>query len=172
MCVSITYYRSHTLTSTLFLLHHLLCLTCKHPRPHSYSQTLPNSNSLPNSHTLPNSYSTPLPPTLLQFITIHLLTSDLAKYPRACSQCSAPKHLAFKPTFPQKTQTLFSREVKDLVILPILKEICKLRQNERPAMLNSLWEHLTSKVYHFFAKNATSLIWFNCSWKENYVFFS
>jgi len=72
----------------------------------------------------------------------------------------------------KKQQKLFSREVKELVILPLLQEICKLRQNERPAMLKSLWEHLTSKVYHFFAKNVTSLIWFNCSWKENYVFFS
>ena len=43
---------------------------------------------------------------------------------RACSQCSAPKHLTFNPTFPRK-QKLFSREGKDLVILPLLQEICK-----------------------------------------------
>jgi len=42
----------------------------------------------------------------------------------ACSQCSAPKHLTFNPTFPRK-QKLFSREGKDLVILPLLQEICK-----------------------------------------------
>jgi len=42
----------------------------------------------------------------------------------ACSQCSAPKHLTFNPTFPRK-QKLFSREDKDLVILPLLQEICK-----------------------------------------------
>jgi len=42
----------------------------------------------------------------------------------ACSQCSAPKHLTFNPTFPRK-QKLFFREAKDLVILPLLQENCK-----------------------------------------------
>jgi len=47
---------------------------------------------------------------------------------RSCSQCSALKHLTFNPTYPQK-QKLFSGDVKDLVILPLLQEICKDKMN-------------------------------------------
>jgi len=60
---------------------------------------------------------------VLQF-SLSELSDQLIQYFWACSQCSAPKHITFNPTFPRK-QKLFSREGKDLVIFPLLQEICK-----------------------------------------------
>jgi len=92
-------------------------------------------------------------------------------YSGACSQCSAPKHLTFNPTFPQ-IQNLFSREGKGLVILPLLQEICKDKMKGLLCCNSLTGTIYLPKYTTFWPKNVTFLIWFKCRWKENYVFFS
>ena len=69
----------------------------------------------------------------------------------ACSQCSAPKHLTFNPIFPQK-QKMFSRVVEDLVILPLLQEICKDKIRDLICWIFSLGSFIFQNIPLFHLK--------------------
>jgi len=77
---------------------------------------------------------------------------DQAQKVRTCLHCSAPKHLTFNPTFPQK-QKLFSRKVKDLVILPLLQEICKDKMRGLLCKIVSLGAFIFQNIALFRQKN-------------------
>ena len=89
------------------------------------------------------------------------VTPTTLLYRWACSQCSAPKHLTFNPTFPQK-QKLFSRGV---VILPVLRKVLL-------CYIVSLGAFIFRQMSLFRQKIVTSLIWCKCRSKEKYAFFS